>query len=75
MKDRKMWLTAWAAVSVLWAIYWLGMSAALGGEAIRDMLAELPWPLLVGGLVVSVPAALYLTATLAGCLAGGKGRS
>ena len=72
MNDRKMWLTAWAAVSVLWTLYWLGMSAALGGEAIRDMLAELPWPLLVAGLVLSIPAALYLVGAVIGCLAGGS---
>lgn len=75
MKDRKTWLTAWIAVSVLWALYWLGMSMALGGETMRDMLTGLPWPVLMGGLVVSVPATLYFAGALAGCLTGGKAKS
>ena len=38
-------------------------------EAIRDMIAELGWPLLIGGLVLSVPAALYLIGALVGGIA------
>lgn len=70
MKNNKTWFIGWAAVSVLWALYWIVMSTALGGEAIRDMLAALPWPLLVGGLVLSVPAALYFIGAAVSCMAG-----
>lgn len=68
MNDKRFWLSTWAAVSALWVLYWIGMSLALGVGAIRDMIAELTWPLLVGGLVVSVPATLYLAGTLVACL-------
>ena len=51
------------------------MSLALGVDAVRDMIAELAWPLLVGGLIVSVPATLCLAGTLVACLGqGGKGK-
>ena len=69
MNDKRLWLGAWAAISALWVIYWIGMSSALGVEAIRDMIAELGWPLLIGGLVLSVPAALYLIGALVGGIA------
>ena len=70
MKDRKTWLTAWAAVSVLWSLYWLGMSLALGAEAMRDMIAGLAPALLIAGLIVSIPGTLYIAGMLAACIAG-----
>lgn len=66
--NKRLWLSTWAAVSALWVLYWIGMSLALGVEALRDMVAELNWPLLVGGLIVSVPSVLYLAGTLVACL-------
>lgn len=64
MNDKRMWSIAWAAVSVLWLLYWVAMSLALGLEAMRDMIAELPGPLLLGMLMLSVPAGLALGAKL-----------
>jgi hypothetical protein len=64
MNDKRLWLVAWAAVSGLWILYWGGMSIALGVEALRDMIAELGWPLLIGGLCLSVPAGLYLVGAI-----------
>lgn len=76
MNDKKMWLSAWGAISVLWILYWIGMSLALGTEALQEMIAGLAPPLLIGGLIVSVPATLYLAGTLVGCLAsGGRGKA
>ena len=74
--NKRLWLSTWAAVSALWVLYWTGMSLALGVEAIRDMIAEMAWPVLVGGLIVSVPATLHLAGSLAACLGRcGKGHS
>lgn len=69
MNDKRLWFIAWIAVSGLWILYWAGMSMALGVEALRDMIAGLAWPLLIGGLCLSVPAGLYLVGALAGCIA------
>ncbi len=69
MNDKRMWLVAWAAASGLWILYWTGMSMALGVETLRDMIAGLGWPLLISGLCLSAPAALYLVGALTGCVA------
>ena len=75
MNDKRLWPIAWAAISALWMLYWIGMSLALGVEAIRDMIAEQGWPLLVGGLVFSVPAGLGLVGALVGRMACCKGKT
>ncbi len=64
MNDKRTWSIAWVAVSALWLMYWVAMSLALGVEAMRDMIAALPGPLLLGMLVLSVPAGLALAGTL-----------
>lgn len=64
MNDKRLWTVAWAAVSILWLLYWIAMSMALGVEALRDMIAGLGWPVLVGGLLLSVPAGLCLIGSL-----------
>jgi len=69
MSDKRLWWVTWAAVSGLWMLYWTGMSMALGVESVRDMIIEWSWPLLVGALVLSVPAGLCLLGTLVSCLA------
>ena len=65
MNSKRQWFGAWAAVSALWVIYWLGLTLALGVEEIRDVVAEMGWPLLVGALYVSVPIGLYAIGVLA----------
>jgi hypothetical protein len=73
MNDKRMWSIAWAAVSALWLLYWIAMSLALGMEAMRDMIAELPGPLLVGLLMLSVPAGLALAGKLISIVSGKSG--
>ena len=74
MNDKRTWSIAWVAVSALWLMYWVAMSLALGMEAMRDMIAALPGPLLLGMLVLSVPAGLALAGTLV-TLVMGKSRN
>ncbi len=74
MNDKRTWSIAWVAVSALWLMYWVAMSLALGVEAMRDMIAALPGPLLLGMLVLSVPAGLALAGTLV-TLVMGKSRN
>ncbi len=69
MSHKRLWLSTWAAVSVLWVMYWIGMSLALGVETIREMIANLGWPLLVGALTLSIPATLYLIGSMVACIA------
>lgn len=76
MKSKQQWIVAWVAVSVLWVLYWIGMTLALGVDAIRDMVADMSWPFLAGALYASIPLALYaigsLIAWIAGLLGSGK---
>lgn len=69
MKDNRLWLVAWAAVSALWVMYWIGMTMALGVEGIHELIAGLGWPLLVGALYLTVPAFLYLAGSMLSCIA------
>jgi len=64
MSGKRQWFGTWAAVSALWVIYWSGMTLALGVEAIRDLVAEMAWPLLVGALYLSLPVGLYAIGVL-----------
>ena len=73
MNDKRMWSIAWAAVSALWLLYWSAMSFALGLEAMRDMIAELPGALLLGMLMLSVPAGLALAGRLVTMVSGKSG--
>jgi len=70
MNDKRTWSIAWAAVSALWLMYWVAMSFALGVEALRDMIAALPGPLLLGMLMLSVPAGLALAGRLVSLVMG-----
>ena len=71
MGSNRAWFWAWAAISVLWVLYWIGMSMAIGVEAIHEMVAEMGSALLVGALYVSLPACLYTAGSLVGCIARG----
>ena len=64
MKSKQQWLIAWAAASMLWVLYWIGMTLALGVDAIREMVAEMSWPYLVGALYASIPLGLYAIGSL-----------
>ena len=64
MKKKQQWLIAWAAASMLWVLYWIGMTLALGVDAIREMVAEMSWPFLAGALYVSIPLVLYAIGSL-----------
>ncbi len=56
--DSKALMIGWIAVSVLWVLYWAGMTASLGVEAIGDLVASASRPLLVAALCLSVPVLL-----------------
>ena len=64
MNSKRKWLVTWGTLSALWVIYWFILTLALGVESIRDTVAELSWPLLVGALYLSVPITLYSVGVL-----------
>ena len=64
MNSKRQWIAAWVAASVIWLIYWVGMTLMLGLEAIREVVADLGAPLLVGALYVSLPVCLYALGAL-----------
>jgi hypothetical protein len=73
--DNKTLMIGWIAVSVLWLLYWAGMTASLGVEAIGDLVAASSRSLLAAALCLSVPAGLLcIGVAVAWCkrLAAGK---
>ena len=72
MKSRRAWIGMWAAVSALWTVYWLGLTSSLGAEAIRELVAQLPAPVIVGALCLFLPVGLYALGTLIAWLNGGS---
>ena len=76
--DKKELVIGWVAVSVLWVLYWAGMTASLGIEAIGELVASASRPLLVAALCVSVPVGLFFVGMavvwLQKAAAGGPGR-
>lgn len=57
--DSKGLVIGWVAVSVLWLLYWLAMTATLGVEAIGELVASMNHALLVAALCLSVPVGLF----------------
>lgn len=64
--DNKALMIGWIAVSVLWVLYWIAMSASLGVEAIGDLVASASRPLLLAALCLSVPAGLIFLGVVVG---------
>jgi len=74
--DNKALALGWIAVSVLWVLYWIAMTASLGVEAIGELVVSAGHPLLVGALCVSLPIGLFFIGMTAAWLrrifSGGK---
>jgi hypothetical protein len=64
MRSRRGWIGLWAAVSALWILYWFGLTASLGAEAIRDLVGELPAQVVVGALCLFLPVGLFAAGSL-----------
>jgi hypothetical protein len=76
MRSRRAWIGLWAAVSGLWIMYWIGLTASMGAEAIRDLVTQLPALVMVGALCLFLPVGLYAIGNLVAWINGGsRGRS